>query len=513
MTWTDDQPARPDATTRHDGGRAARGSRARWRRSLLAAAVGAVLLGVLAGALAATLDREVGASSLVLSSPDPAAVENPVDPNSVGDESARNATYLETELVYLSGADLAQQTAAALGGGSPSLTAARVGDSNVVEITATAASAATAREQAQTATDLYVEGRRQRLADRITTQLTALDTQITQTTDELTQLDANIVQTTAQQQQSQTLRTRYADQLAVRDVLQRAQADVDRVASVVQPAVLRGSPGLPPFVWGGLLGAVLGALVGAAAPLLLRTADRRLRDEHDLDDLDVPVLVPAVPAAGGRRGGSEDELRRAVQLQALQLPSGPVDGGSLAVLAGGAGVGATFVATQHAVHAARHGTTLLVCAAGVGPDAVTLGARADGAGAAALAVDGEGRFDDDRLAEIVQETTVADLWVLVPGADDDGRPVADGVLAAVLGSAGRLGWRVVVDTPPLDATDTGVRAARACDRSVLVVAGGRTPVDEVGTTLEVLRAAGAAPSAVLVNHLPRKRSRREADRG
>jgi Mrp family chromosome partitioning ATPase len=500
MTWTNDE------ATRHDGGRSARGTRARWRRSLVTAAAGAVVLGVVGGVVAATLDRDVSASSLVLTSPDPSAVENPVDPGAVGDENARNSTYLETELVYLSGADLAGATATALGGGTPRLTAARVGDSNVVEITATAATAGAAREQAQSATDIYVEGRRQRLADRITTQLTALETQITQTTDELTDLDASVVQTTAQQQQSQTLRTRYADQLAVRDTLQRAQADVPRVASVVQNATVRAGAGLPPFVWGALLGALLGGLVGAAAPLVLRTADGRLRDEHDLDDLAVPVLVPAVPAAGESRRRGGGDVARAVQLQALQLPSGPTDGGSLAVLAGSSGVGASFVATQHAVHAARGGTTLLVCAAGIGPDAHELGVDDDGPGAASLTVGRDGRVSEDRLGEIVQDTGVPDLWVLGPGEAEEGPRVPDAVLVAVVAAASRLGWRVVVDTPPLDTSDTGVRVTRVCDRSVLVVAGGRTQVDEVGTTLEVLRSAGATPSAVLVNHLPRRAS-------
>ncbi len=504
MTWTqDDALAREHAPV-------SRGARtARWRRSAVAALVGAVVLGALGAGVAALGETRASASALVLSSPDPAAVENPADPGSaLGDQAARNATYLETELVYLDGNDLAGQVAAASGGEQPELGAARVGSSNVVEITATAATAGAARTQAQSAADLYVQGRRDRLATRIAEQIAVVDQQIEATSTQVAELDAVVVQTAAQEQQADTLRQQYADQLRVKDTLTRAAGDVNRIATQVQGAVVRPAGALSPLLTGALLGALVGLLLGALVPVLRDATSSRVRDVDDLADLDVPVLTPALP--GPRKSGSTGaELRRAVQLQALQLTAGAAGGGSLAVVAGSAGAGTSFVAQAHARHAARRGPTLLVRAAGPGAGDITLGVVPDHEGLTELDLHSRPELTGDDLVRAAQRTSEPDLRVLCPGRASAYQDVDADTLAAVVATARELGWAVVVDAPALDVSDLGVRLSRVCDQTVLVVAAHRTAVDDVAVTVQVLQADRGRLSGVLLNQPPR-RSRKDA---
>ncbi len=499
MTWTHD-----DATAREHAP-VSRGARtARWRRSAVAGLVGAVLLAALGAGVAALGETRSSASALVLSSPDPAAVENPSDPGaSLGDQAARNATYLETELVYLDGDDLADQVAAASGAAGPELAAARVGSSNVVEITATAATPGAARAQAQSAADLYVQGRRDRLTTRINEQVAVLDQQIETTGALVAELDAVVVQTAAQQQQADTLRQQYADQLAVKDTLTRAAADVPRIATPVQSAAVRPAGALSPLLWGALLGALVGLLLGALVPVLRDAVSSRVRDVDDLADLDVPVLTPALPGPP-RSGRTGADLRRAVQLQALRLSAGAAGGGSLAVVAGSAGAGTSFVAAAHARHAARRGPTLLVRAAGPGAGDIGLGVANDHEGLTELDLHNRPQLTGDDLVQASQRSTEPDLRVLSPGRASAYQDVDADTLAAVIGTARELGWAVVVDAPALDVSDLGVRLSRVCDQTVLVVAAHRTAVDDVAVTVQVLQADQGRLSGVLLNQPPRR---------
>lgn len=482
------------------------GSSGRRRRALTGALVGAVLLGAVGGVLAATADPEVSASALVQSYPDPAAVENPTTGAVDGDQAARNATYVETELVSLNSADLAAQVADAVGRpvDDVQLEAVRVGDSNVITITATAQTPSEAAAEAQSAADLYVAARQQRLADRITGLQGTVESQITanqQALDALPNPPTNGVD--VNEQQRAALAQQNVELLGARDTLQRAAADTGQVAGVIQQATAQPSGALSTAVLTVVAAVLVGALLGGVLAPVVSSLRGRVRDAQDVTGLGVPVLSPDLPVTSrGRRAG---DLRRVVQLQALQLPGGPVNGGSLAVVGPGPGVGTTFTAVAHARHAALRRPTLLVvhdldAAADLlgglqEPTLLLLGARRDTAGHA---------VPDGRPTElpIRKVGTAPGLAVVVVPA---GSSVDDLVPTGVVDAAAEAGWAVVVDSPPLDRSDEGLRAALQCRETVLVAAAGASRVDDVDRAVQILHGAGATPAGIVLNHAKRRR--------
>jgi len=504
MTWTveDDAPAPETAG-------AARSVRIRrLRRTLASALVGALLLGAAGAVVGATRTAAVSASALVQSSPDPNAVEQAASGTTAGDPAARNATYLETELVYLTGEQLAARVGAEVGGVVPELNATRVGSSNVLQITSTAATSGSAIAQTQSAADLYVQDRQQRLSRRIADQTAALDAQIAATGRALDGLPSPNGTTgfDAQAQQRSALSAQYADQLSARDALQRAAADVSSIAGVVQSATAEPGGAVSTVVLLALAGAVLGALLGAAMPALASSVGGRLRDEKDVADLGVPLLSPPLPRAAGseHRGGPLD---RAVQLQALALRTGPAGGGSVAFLGGASGTGTSFAALQHARHAARYRPVLLISALGESDDELArLGVDTSRNDFAELAPEPGTSISWAALLPVAQPTIVPNLFVLVAGPGDEqqfsstvralaGEPVA---------AATAAGWGVVVDSAPLDQSDIGLILARQCAETVVVAGIRQSRIDELERTMAVLRSAGVPLSGVVVTHPVRR---------
>jgi hypothetical protein len=492
-----------DSTRRDDVGTARSVRVRRLRRTLTSALAGALLLGAAGAVVGLTRETTVGAAALVQSSPDPNAVEEAASGTTTGDPAARNATYLETELVYLQGDQLAAQVAATVGGPSPELEATRVGDSNVIQITSTAATAATAVAQTQAAADIYVQDRQQRLTTRIAEQFTALDAQIAASDAALNALPRPTTSGfDAQAQQRTALSTQYTDQLAARDALQRAAADVSSVAGVIQAATEQPGSAVSTVVLLALAGAVLGALLGAAAPALASSMSGRLRDEKDVADLGAPLLSPALPRATGSTRHS-GQLERAVQLQALALSRGPSTGGSVAFVAGTTGVSTSFAALQHARHAARYRPTLLISAWGAsGDELARLGVDGSRSDIAALAPAPGATVTTEALLAAAQPTTVPNLRVLVGGhgGEQELATMVRALTGGLVSAATAAGWGVVVDTGPLDRSDVGLLAARECAETVVIAGVRRSRTDELESTLRALRSAGVALSGVIVTH-------------
>ncbi|MEI4278301.1 hypothetical protein [Klenkia terrae] len=502
-------PAAPaEGTPTEDPTRRTGGS-GRRRRALVGALLGAVVLGAGGALLAASAEPEVNAAALVQTYPDPAGVENPTTGTLDGDQAARNATYLETELVTLNSADLAAAVATTLGDAQDDvrLESVRSGDSNVITITGTSTDAQDAVAQAQTAAETYISGRQQRLADRITGLLATVETQIStnqQALDALPTPPTNGVD--VNQQQRAALSQQNIDLLSARDTLQRAAADTGQVAGVIQQAAVLPSGSLSSGVLTVAAAILVGALLGGVLAPVVSSLRGRVRDSHDVSGLGVPVISPDLPAAASRRRAGV--LRRVVQLQALQLPEGPVNGGSLAVVAPGPGVGTTFVALAHARHAALRRPTLLVSY-----DLDEIAALLGGLHEPSLVVLGTGGGSGHSAPDAQRSEVLVRRAVGAPGlavlALQTGTGLADVVPSGLADAAAGAGWAVVVDAPPLDRSDEGLLAARQCRETILVAATGPSRIADVDRAVQILHGAGATPAGIVVNKAPRHRRRRK----
>ena len=473
----------------------------RRRRVATGALAGALVLGAAGAAHAATQDAPDSASALVFSAPDPTIVERTAAGLAGGDPAGRNIMFLEGELAFLNSSDLADQVRRSLtGSGQPDLEAIRLEDSNVLEVTATHADAGMAARQAQAAAEAYVRSRQARLVARIDALTASVDEQIAATDAAITALGPPPTQgVDPEALQRAALQRQYTGNLVTRDRLQRELAVAPQSASVVQQSAALPGGALPAATTAAVGAASLGGFAGAALMALTGSMRNRVRDEADVAVLGAPLVTPSLPASRPS-GGPAAELQRAVHLQSLHMPAGPANGGSLAVVGPTTGVGASFLALQHARHAARRRPTLLVSAGGYSVDLdkldisvedVPLGPPPPTAGRRA----GE-------PVRGIRRTSVPGLFVLTVPVEADSAGVEALLTDSVLPAAAAAGWAVVLDPPPLERSPMAVPAARCCRERVVVAAVGRSSVDDVEWTLRLLRSAGIHAGVVL-NHSPR----------
>lgn len=457
------------------------------------AALIALLAIVLAGAGAVAvrmLDQTYRASATLLL--DPTAVLVPGEDAAVGDPER----YVDSQLRVLGSAALAERAAGSVTGLSAedvrsALTLTQITGSDVVDVTAEAATPTAARDIANAVADAYVTSRDEESSAAREAQTVALDAQIAALQGRLA--PAPDAASTSQQ----LLSDQIADLQGQRNALALPTATQDRTA-VLDPATEPTSSESPSAILGALAGGLAGLLLG-----LMIAAFREARRPHVMGAGDTRAVLGRPPVAefvvGRRRRDHGDgralgasAIRPATTLAATVTGAPAAHAPRRVVVCGaGAARGSGEVATALAVALARQGAR------------VAFVALADGDGLRDGSADAPARPGGDpawRQDDVLGEPRLA-VWR--PRAEH-GIPTGESVRELLKDLAGDLDV-VVLHAPPVLASSLGTQTAAHADGLVLAVTPGVDHEDDLALAHQTVLGTGVAVYPVLVR--PRRSPR------
>lgn len=420
----------------------------------------------------------------------------------VGNQQAQQNTNLK--LVELG--DMSEKTASALGQGltkekvSGDLSVSAQGESNIVNVAATATSPTLAAEIANTYTNQFVKEQQNANHAYYASALRLVNKQLTALSPKEKAGTAGL----ALQDRAQSL--------GVLAELRNGNVQVAQLATVPT------SPSSPKVSRNTALGAVLGLLLGLAVAFLLERFDRRIREPKDLEAVyGLPLLgvVPESPAlartarAGGSDGAIPPSEAEAFHLIRAHLRYFNVDKElhTLLVASAAPGDGKTTVARHLASAAARMGARVLLVEADLRRP--TLAQQLDispGPGLSDVLIGA--LLMNEALQLVPLDQSSADgssghtLDVLVAGATLPPNPGelieshAMEVLLKVVQSAYDL---IVIDTPPLTAVSDAFPLLSKVDGVVIVGRVGRNRRDVAERLHQTLAGAGAPLLGVIAN--------------
>lgn len=288
---------------------------------------------------------------------------------------------------------------------------------------------------------------------------------------------------------------------------------------VAQAAAVPTSPSSPKIARNTILGAVLGLLLGLSVAFLLERFDRRIREPKDLEEIYELPLLGVVPessalsrsAKAGKDGGrplpaSEAE---AFQLIRAHLRYFNVDRQLHALLVASAapGDGKTTVARHLAAAAVRMGARVLLLEADLRRPTIAeqLDIRS-GPGLADVLIGAAGMHDAIQQVEVDSSTLHGDgarvLDVLVAGAALPPNPselIESNAMEALLAITKPTYDLVVIDTPPLTAVSDAFPLLSKVDGVIVVGRVGRNRRDVAERLHETLTGADAPLLGVVAN--------------
>jgi tyrosine-protein kinase len=288
---------------------------------------------------------------------------------------------------------------------------------------------------------------------------------------------------------------------------------------VAQAATVPTSPSSPRITRNTVLGAVVGFLIGLGIAFLLERFDRRIREPKDLEAIYGLPLLGVVPESAAlsratRRGGEPQSILPPGEAEAFHLIRAHLryfnvdrDLRTLLVASAAPGDGKTTVARHLAAAAAAMGSRVLLVEcdlrrptlaqqldipSGPGLSDVLIGAIALSEAIQSI--------DLDALSEGVSKRRV--LAVLVAGATLPPNPaelIESHAMEAVLQQAKATYDLIVVDTPPLTAVSDAFPLLRKVDGVIIVGRVGRNRRDIAERLHETLTGAGAPLLGVVAN--------------
>ena len=467
-----------------------------------------VLCLVAALGYAVTATKQYSASAQLLLQPSGGSVNLNNNPASVSPTDVLTALQLATSAPVKEGVTKKI-------GSAPSISATQVGQTNVIQLTATSTSPREAAEVANSYADNFVSYERQVALSNLTAAETQLQSQISS-------IDAQVGALEGQNAQSSSTSNRITALVNEEAVLkeQLAQLEVSGAASpggleVVSPATIPNSPSSPKKLEDGLIGLMVGIVLGLGVAFLLEYLDDRVYSTDDVErvcpgspllalvpvlaswrDSKTPVVVtlsdPGSPVAESYRS-----LRTSLQFAGQDRPIK-----TILVTSASATEGKTSTVSNLAVVLASAGQRVVVVSADlrrprvgqffdmseeVGLTSVILDestlaeALHPVQGVEHLALLGTGKLPPNP-AELLQGTRTTEILETLTGTFDI----------------------VLIDSPPvLPVTDAVVLAGRA-DATILVVAAGRTKRGDLAHAAETLAQVDAPRVGIVLNAVTRE---------
>ena len=288
---------------------------------------------------------------------------------------------------------------------------------------------------------------------------------------------------------------------------------------IAQAATVPRSPSSPKVSRNTVLGGMLGLLLGIGIAFLLERLDRRIREPKDLESVYGLPLLGVVPesSALSRSGGGEGAL-------GAPLPSGESEAfhlirahmryfnvdrelRTLMVASAAPGDGKTTIARHLAAAAARVGSRVLLLEADLRRPTIArqLGLTA-GRGLSDVLIGSVPLAEAIHRIELVAPTNDRpdghSFDVLVAGATPPPNPgelIESKAMESLLAQAKAMYDLVVIDTPPLTAVSDAFPLLKKVDGVVIVGRVGRNRRDVAERLHETLTGAGAPLLGVIAN--------------
>jgi capsular exopolysaccharide synthesis family protein len=417
--------------------------------------------------------------------------------------SSNNQQALQnTNLKLVQLGDMAERTASLLGQGltkskvSEDVSVSAQGESNIVDVVATAASPALAADIANTYTNRFVEEQQNGNHKYYASALRLVERQL---------------RALSRRERAGTAGLALQDRAQSLGVLAELRnGDVQ----VAQPASIPTSPSSPKITRNTILGGVLGLLLGLGLAFLLERLDRRIREPDDLEQVYGLPLLGVIPESKVlHRGGAQAVLpsgeAESFHLIRAHLRYFNVDREvrTLMVASAAPGDGKSTIARHLAAAAARMGSRVLLLEADLRRP--TLARQLDihsGPGLSDLligAVSLDGATQSIALdAQSGERSPGHPVDVLVAGAvlpPNPGELIESHAMEAVLERAKAVYDMIVIDTPPLTVVSDAFPLLGKVDGVIIVGRVGRNRRDVAERLHETLQGTGAPLLGVIAN--------------